>query len=214
MGYQIWKYLRSAAVWLLLTAVLFVLLLVFFLSDTGDRIRLAVILLLGVCVSVSFRRHRRQSSARAYEAFLTLRQDSVEYGCAVARQRSLFEPEQADCPLHDLKWRPMHGDAELSSAEDLFLVLELTEGAPRLRVDLVRAFLSAKGNPFKGLPDRLRFDFRPQAGGDTVTVKRTSALLECDKLYDITYRHHQLHLLVYRDSSKGTLLSNLTELYR
>lgn len=213
------KYFRSAVIWLLLTVLIFMVLMAFLLGDTALRVKLSVILLAVAAVLLLLLRHNRQNGVRAYEAFLTVvetsetvGQNAVAYGCAIPKQTDLLEPGRAYCPLYAVKWSRQHGYHETVPLDDLYLILELADGSPRVRVDLPRAFFGAKGGLFQELPDRLRFDFKAVAGGDAVTVKRMRADLECDKVYDIIYRQYRLRLLVYRDSSKKVLLSKLKEL--
>lgn len=198
--------LKTAAIFSVLTFLIFAALLTLWLGDDSVRAEAIIVISVLLIIFLSFKRYKRRSAPRAYNVFITVRYNSQDYGCAIPCRRNIFDVNKAYCPLNSIELKRLHGYDETISLDGVFLVLKLAESSPCIRVDILGAILGSR-DKLQELPDRLRFDFKTEAGGDAAAVKRIKARLECDKVYDVTYGGHELRILIYNDISKETLLS-------
>ena len=198
--------LKTAAIFLTFAFLTLSVLLALWLGDSGARAEAVVIICVMVIALFFFKSYKRRSAPRAYNVFVVMSHNSEDYGCAIPCRRNIFDVNKAYCPLNSIELKRIHGYDETIVLNGVFLALELAQGSPRVRVDILRAILGSR-DTFRQLPDRLSFEFKTEAGGDAAAVKRIRAKLECDEVYDITYNGHRLRVMIYSDVSKQTLLS-------
>lgn len=200
------KYIKTAAFLLVEVLLIFLALLALLNSEgnSGVEVMGAACFLLAIVLLLE--NHRRRTARCAYNAFIMLRENSQDYGCAITCRKDIFDTNKAYCPLNSMKFKRMHGYDETITLDGMSLVLNLEKGLPCIYVDIFGALLSSI-HEFDKLPDKLCFSLKTEGEGDTAASGRIKAGMKCDEIYYITYGSHELRILIYDDKSKEALLS-------